>query len=455
MESTANSSPYEDPLTRYFRNAKRNETQTVANDAVFAVLHHRTGTTASYEASSAGARKFARDEKGTSPSILFMRGHALPEWIDQIGLFGDFTGLFNRHLDSGSFGEPGEQFYSASSLPRPNDQIVSFMFSTIRLVGSAPFNPEIPVNPKYLERRREREDDAMRKFHQETLKKGQPGDSCVQKFYSLSDSHFIIEQKITIQVKYVNDTWKAAVWLDHGEPLLDSHVKGPWSEQVAVYVPTIVELWGNPVISPFISPSETMYSSSPPSSTPFDPVKIGQAIRQLPFQYGTQLDKDLAKNCPVYALGELLHVFASWESQFLNCIERHVDRGASSIDNDVTRNSEFIIANLLFLKKILLRHESDLMDVLSFLVHHVDAGFFPVGHCCALRSQGTRSQGGTKRVLHTLIKDFEYLQATAKRLERRCMEEIDHVGLALRIEALNESSYIQKLVDKALDFFTI
>lgn len=143
-----------------------------------------------------------KDTTGSQSHILFLKGYPSPEWLAHIGaLCLTDPEYFNSHLRF----RWRRNYFSLPSLPSSSDEIIRLRIATI---GSRDANNH-ESDQRSVDKLRLDGTKAMRKYNNEleAATNLNQGDSIVRGYAALDETHFIIEQEISICLNYVEKNW--------------------------------------------------------------------------------------------------------------------------------------------------------------------------------------------------------------------------------------------------------
>lgn len=418
--------------------------------ANFAIIHNlATGTGTRFGPSSTDLAKFTVFDNPRAASLLFLRGYASPEWLSTIGeKYRVSFELCRRHLQYEAFTSGGRDLYSSPALPSSSTRVFQLTIPTIctRSTSGSGYEPED------LQQHRRFESEAMGRYFKQLSNRAKVADSVVRKCLLLSSQEYVLEQIVSIEIGPPREDWRAVVWLDSGKDLSES-VEGPWFPRHGTrawetyFFPVIVHQvadtpsWSMNERLPRTMPSAYAASNRATSAnkTAAGEWKAAQNICLLPFQYGSRLDKELARQDALYALSELFQFAASAEVQLLNFLQSRIEHELSFVgDQKVGQNHPVSLLNLKYIKTQLTPLAQRFAETVSILQsrHSLD---WPRAENSATAERGA--------VL--LLADFEYLLQRAGTLTRECeqgmatlanssvLEESRHsASLALRVQRL-------------------
>ncbi|KPI37180.1 uncharacterized protein AB675_1582 [Cyphellophora attinorum] len=252
--------------------------------------------------------------------IVFLGGFPSPLWLKSIGAkYKLDPEFFRRHLD---FLDPHQvsSAFSEPSLPSETWHLLQLPVYTLGL--------------KHIAGRRERPDDhATRRSkaqhaliaHHRQLRipsgtDDRLGKSIVRNYHVLDDSHFAIEQRISICLQESRSSYVLFVWLD-STLKWDSPMEEPWcprrplGSQAAVELLPIVRYRHNLALK-----SHRIKAKSR------DPVPFGapQSAALIHHDYVRASSPNVVRQDASYAITELLRLSAASQSQFLNLLNSDV-----------------------------------------------------------------------------------------------------------------------------------
>jgi Mg2+ and Co2+ transporter CorA len=132
--------------------------------------------------------------------------------------------------------------------------------------------------------------------------------------------------------------------------------------------------------------------------------RASQNICMLPFQYGQQLEQDLAAKDALYALSELFLFAATAEVQFLNLIRSLIEHELSFIGE--AKFHAISLLNLRYIKAQLSSHERHLAETVNILKNRQWLGW------------PSSPSEESKKTAAMLITNYQFLVELAKNLGR-------------------------------------
>ncbi|KAJ4135094.1 hypothetical protein NW768_004709 [Fusarium equiseti] len=378
----------------------------------FLVIHDvLSGSWKGFGSSIGDNSALSAEEAIDRPVLIFMRGHASPSWLRTIArVFDASYELYRRHMDFEAFKFIPRELYCSPGLPSASNRVFQLLIPSLcfRSIDRS-------SEPENLQSIREQGSEKMRAYFRDLRSLARVGDSVVRKYVLLSKQAYTLEQKATIEVVRQTDTWRALVWLDSGRDLSQS-VCGPWNPPKSAkawetYVLPVIVSQKATGIAPSMTQSKswlTVENDQGPSPSPIPDAsrswKASQNVCMLPFQYGQQLDKDLAGKDALYALSELFLFAATAEVQFLNLIQSLIEHELSFIGD--ARFHAISLLNLRYIKAQLSSHERHLSETVNILQNRQWLGW------------PSSPNGEAKKTAAMLITNYQFLVQLAKNLGR-------------------------------------
>jgi Mg2+ and Co2+ transporter CorA len=134
-----------------------------------------------------------------------------------------------------------------------------------------------------------------------------------------------------------------------------------------------------------------------------------QSASILPMVYGRELDPEVMKQDPFYAIHELFAFSAASEAQFLNMFETRINYASKTSHLD---NKEPTLPELKTLMEIMNRHLWRLEENISILKRRGSPGWPQAEHLDLRKTADTAADN--------LLRDFEFLAERAKSLNHVC-----------------------------------
>lgn len=211
-----------------------------------------------------------------------------------------------------------------------------------------------------------KQDQADMALYSSKLSKGRfnVGNAVVRHYSSLDETHFAIEQKVSIHIQSKGNSWfgksslvsrhgavtdllAAFVWLDSGNNL-DHSVKGPWShdpDQARLH--PIFMYNAMDALNPTILESTKLRLQEHLNWS-----KQPQSAALLPHRYGSRLRLEKLDRGAIYALYEIFSVSASSELRFLAQVDSRIRKTLVHVNE----NRFDGLTNLTFMRELLYRH---------------------------------------------------------------------------------------------------
>ena len=424
--------------------------------ASFAIIHSlATGTSTHFGPSLTGLAEFTVLDNLPEASVLFLRGYASPEWLITVGeKYNVNPELYRRHLQYKAFTSGGRDLYSSPTLPSSSTRVFQLTIPTIytRNIGDSGYAPED------LQQHRRLESEAMGRYFKQLRTRAKVADSVVRNCLLLSKQEYVLEQAVSIEVGPPGENWRAVVWLDSGKDLSQS-VEGPWFPRRGTrawetyFFPVIVhEVADTPSrsandLAPQTDPSAHAASNQATSANrkAAEEWKAAQNICLLPFQYGSRLDKELARRDVLYALSELFRFAASAEMQLLNLLQSRIEHELSFVGNqDFGRYHSVSLLNLRYIKTQLTPLAQRLAETVSILQNH---------H--SLDWPRAENSATAERAAVLLLADFEYLLQRADMLARECERGMTTLANSSALEESRRSAHLAMRVQRLTLIATI
>lgn len=364
------------------------------------------------------------DSNSKAAFLVFARGYPSPDWLNSIGskLHLD-PEYFQRHLDfKATVGRPN--YHAIPSLP-------SSMSNTIRLVVTTIGSREVSSflsDHVLLSRIHTSSTTKMLDYLQE-LRLGNRvnlGDSIVRKFHVLDETHFAVEQEISLCVERLGESWVGVAWLDIGKDL-GQGLPGPWQDTGprGVFYPTI-QHWHRMALDAKSSQASCLTQKDTPS-------KYSQSAANLHLEYGSRLNAELAFYDSFYAFNKIFTFVAFAEVQFLNLLEIKITAETSQI---TLSSGTATLSNLKRFKDVLEAHVRILKGNLACIKTSGGSKWSKVpwskSDLVAL-AESSRN---------TLLQDFTYLVEFAEGLSTRCDRGMDLVINSAML-AESKETYLQ------------
>ncbi|GAW19500.1 hypothetical protein ANO14919_089870 [Xylariales sp. No.14919] len=260
--------------------------------------------------------------------------------------------LFRRHL---RFLDPN-RFFDLPTLPSKATNIWCPRFTTI-------CKRQDPLSLEAVIQQREAEFQGLRAYLNDLRTNQRIGSSIVRRYAILDETTSVVQQDVSFGVHQKgNGGWIGTIWIDSGRSFEGPLV--PWLDQRAEdtddpYVPLIHHL---PKVA--IATADPVKPGDPTRDTP-ETIggRYSPSLSILPRQYGSSLDRAVARTDAFYAFGELMSLAASSDCQFLNLLQQHMDVSSRSFRGQ----EDWPINNLHYMVRLLEDIEDRARQVLSLI----------------------------------------------------------------------------------------
>lgn len=397
-------------------------------------------------------------------SILFLRGLPSPMWLSTIGgIYKVDPEFFQRHLDFWSaIGRIN--YFPLPSLPSTSGKMIELTYISI---GQREASGRTH-RPREINSMRQASLKTMGRYiheistHMETG--AVPGNSMVRSFDVLDETHFVIEQRISIYMDQnvhnrtstasrckhkmiLLTSCTALIWLDTGRNLAHGPA-GPWVDfsdrrgiNQSVFYPTIQILPSVALKSHLLSVNTTAAEPSEPSS-PF-----AQSSALLASEYGKTLDKKLIVTEQFYALHELFLFCAFSHSQYLNIIESKLD---NETDFHVSSDQIEDHSNILYRQRMLETHANHFRTTIAVI-----RAFGGLSKSEQIED-GETADSVPRRAAKSLLTDYQHLLSRNERLSTQCQAQMallmNRAMIAESTKAIQQAKEVTKLTRLAFVF---
>ncbi|KAL8731033.1 MAG: hypothetical protein Q9166_003684 [cf. Caloplaca sp. 2 TL-2023] len=379
-----------------------------------------------------------------SHSILFLRGLPSSRWLSSIGSkYRVDPEFFQRHLDFWS--TTGRlDYFPLPSLRSSSENLIELCYVSIGQKESI----GAKGTPEENDASRQACDKAMDNYTHNlnvSLDSGCGlGTSIVRNFDFQDETHFAIEQRISIYLA----KGTTIAWIDTGKPLSQGP-DGPWTKYSdkhninhTVFHPTIqilpqVALKAHQMSLGSLSSNGAVRSSS---AEPF-----AQSATLLTRGYGKSLDTKLMANDPFYALHELFLFCAFSQSQYFNMLELklNADIKAQASSQRVTD-----VSDLLYRQSISERHARRLRETIATIEAR--------SNIYRSLSADTSTENNPQQAAKTLLMNYQQLLARAESLSMQCQAQVtllmNRAMIAESNKAIQQAREITKLTRLAFIF---
>ncbi|KAI1756798.1 hypothetical protein F4782DRAFT_549243 [Xylaria castorea] len=214
------------------------------------------------------------------------------------------------------------------------------------------------------------------------------GSSIVRRYAILDETTSIVQQDVSFCVHQKrNGGWIGTIWIDNGRSFDGTSV--PWLDQRVEntddpYVPLINHLQKVAIIAADpLKPEDSVRDAPKAISGQYAP-----SLSILPRQYGSSLDRAVARTDAFYAFCELLSLAASSDCQFLNLLQQHMDISLRSFNGQ----EDWSINNLHYIIT-LLENIADQAHRVLHLIEKEEYSNWPQTSCPKMRKvRGTSKQ---------------------------------------------------------------
>ncbi|KAK3328637.1 hypothetical protein B0T19DRAFT_196272 [Cercophora scortea] len=375
-------------------------------------------------------------------SIVFLRGYMTAAWINAVGArFVVDPEFFCRHLD---FRQPDDSVnnFSTPALPSSSWHLIELPVITI----GTRTRPKGPMQLDRIEELRKEGAQALAGHHDRIAKLSSSdmatGESMVRDFYVFDETHFAIEQRISIcmQPAERGKSFSLIIWLDSGAAGGDDAGDNPplpWSVQSpeSRYLPVILHRH-------MIALKCHLLTVTSPGDT--DP--SARSAAHLPTDYGRSLRPGLMASDAFYSLTEVFSFAASSQMAFLNLIDAKLDKHTSLPSAQDFQS----LPNLRYTKRMLYRHMQKLQRVLDSIQNGTEHPKWPKDR----DSSTTNKAAGI--AAQSVQQDFKHLLGRAEALHSRSTEAITVLMSSISIsesqKAMEQAARVGRLTFLAFVF---
>ena len=319
--------------------------------------------------------------------LLFLTGHATPEWLNAIGGEFDIDPLhLRRHL---SFRPTARlNTFAFPSLPSASTSVLTLTIPTLGNIE--PHRHRISSVGMAALRRACGQKIKERSKLQDFQHASTAGEPILRRMHLHDMNTFTIEQDVTISLVEDGSRWTLVVMCDsNGDgsapdtPLLelDHFSKSQVNLVSVIQMNRRLHVANNEAL-------DAATQSSP-----------SQTLALLSGGYGKMLDPQVISKDPFYTLHELFDFFASAESQFVNMMRQHVNEQVDLAGYD--REQSIALSDFQYTSEILNQHLSRLKRLLN-LVRNRESWNWPQPEAESL--QETANEAFVK-----LTDDLQYL----------------------------------------------
>ncbi|KAL6691223.1 hypothetical protein J3F84DRAFT_387148 [Trichoderma pleuroticola] len=364
-----------------------------------------------------------------SNCIIFLRGFLSAEWINSVGgrYFVD-PAFFVNHLDLGSAQNDSTIDFSIPSLPSSSWNLFQLPVTTL---GSREHSPLGTLQSAWIEDARRKGKIELDNHHQRLSKLSDSevslGESITRNYYVFDNTHFAIDQRISICVQHDSEDEKKRfrlfVWIDAGTRL-SRRFTYPWDVKD-------LESRRHPVVDyrPMDALKGHLFQSSDSNS-----------LSQLPNNYGRSLHRETKAVDPFYALTEVFQFSANSQQQFLNMMDTKIRIYTSQ----ASQKDHEILPHLKYTQEILYSRIQDIKRILRS-IENTTRPVWAKSNCETGMKKAEIAAAAIRR-------DFEDLLDRATSLYDRTRESITVLQSSISI---TESHLARKLTILALVFVPV
>jgi hypothetical protein len=392
--------------------------------------------------------------------LLFLAGYLSSEWLTTVGsLCSVDPEHYQRHLRYVA----RQSYFSVPSLPSAAENIITLRFITLG------FRHPTGSSQGHIDRlRSDGIKDMDTYLHHLKINRDahvKVGDSIVRRYSVHDETHFSIEQEISISINRIGRNWigrssilmlyqhtnfpPALIWLDAGNDLSES-LHGPWLTEDASKEPSRISRWKANFLPTIRHRPRLALRSKRYALPPEEQCRSGQLPQVaglLRKDYGKHLDTKLMQMDPLYALHELFSFSAASELQYLNLIDEKLgpETGWAILTEETPS-----LSNLLYNRDILLSHIQQLKENIETIKCR---GCNQWPRALANSDLGKKAD----EAANILLRDFEYLLNKAENLSKRCEAGMavvmNNANLAESKRAIAQAGRVSKLT--LLAFFYV
>jgi hypothetical protein len=388
--------------------------------------------------------------------MVFLRGYMTADWLNSIGAkYRVDPEYFCRHLD---FRPPCENSnnFSIPALPSSSWHLIQLPILTIGVKDSAKGSIDFDAIETLRKKGREAFSDHHHRITRLSSSGMTIGDSMVRDYLLFDNTHFAIEQRISICMQQTGPTFQCNfpiplclkprdeilmiiilvvfVWIDSGKEFPKDSTM-PWAPGAETRLLPVIRHM------PMVALKSHLFADFSNDDRPGDP-RQSQSASLLHVDYGRSLRPSLMATDAFYALNEIFSFAASSEMHFLNLIDTKLDQYTESTENEFGS-----LPSLKYTKEILYRHiqkTQQTLDSIRNAKHHK----WP--------KAGTKGRGKTKIAADAIEQDFIHLLGRAEMMHKRCNEAIvvlmSSVSISESKKAIGQASRVARLTFLAFLF---
>lgn len=235
------------------------------------------------------------------------------------------------------------------------------------------------------------------------------------------------------------------MWLDCGNDL-DHSFAGPWSEQPEAQLHPVISYKHMHGLNP-----DTLTTGGVIDTDPSHRFKVPQTATLLHRRFGqTLLRKDMGRDI-LYALDKVFSLAISSECQFLDMMEKKLDRTLEKVNAD-----EFdTLPDLKFLRQLLYRHIQQIQETIVGVENARSPLVGPKGKTVSPAKEA-EADTEVNQTATTTLRDLDHSLRHAEALERRIQDTISvlmsSVSIAESRRGMEQQERIGKLTILAFIF---
>ncbi|KAK3718565.1 hypothetical protein LTR37_005069 [Vermiconidia calcicola] len=252
--------------------------------------------------------------------LLFLTGHATPEWLNAVG--GEFH-IDPLHLVEllGYRATVRPSTFAFPSIPSASGTIIYLAIPTIGHVE--PRKPR--VSSTHMQKLRRQCTESLRQTARTLESVVAPGAAVLKRFYLHDFNTFTIEQDITVSIVHNGSRWTVLISCDCSG---DGECPDPPLHDIEGYERSQF------MLTPVVQLKRGRQTSDNAEIFRRTTLIRPQSLAMLPGNYGQMLDCQLAAQDPFYALYELMNFAASAEAQWVNLMEQHLNEQVELAGHD-------------------------------------------------------------------------------------------------------------------------
>ncbi|KAJ5623415.1 hypothetical protein N7490_012020 [Penicillium lividum] len=356
--------------------------------------------------------------------MVFLQGYMTADWLNSVGAkYRVDPEYFCRHLDFRAPSENSNNF-SIPALPSSSWHLIQLPILTIGVKDSAKGSMDFDA----IEKLRRKGRDALADHHHRITRLSSSGmtigDSMVRDYLMFDNTHFAIEQRISILF----------VWIDSGKEF-PGDCTAPWAPGAGTRLLPVIRHMH------MVALKSHLFADSLNNDRMGDP-RQSQSASHLHVHYGRSLRPSLMATDAFYALHEIFSFAASSEMHFLNLIDVKLDQYTESTENEFGS-----LPSLKYTKEILYRHIQKIQQTLDS-IRNAKHPKWP--------KAGTKGRDKTKIAADAIEQDFIHLLGRAEMMHKRCNEAIvvlmSSVSISESKKAISQATRVTRLTFLAFLF---